>query len=369
MNQTLSILFTGYAPVHFLCFEPLYQRLRELDDFEVFLSGGIRTTQDDGVVTHDCMSLYSRFDVDPQHVLSVEEISTRSFDILFSAHTNLITPMNVEIGSVQIFHGISFRNRGLRPDNMHCDYYFVTGPYMHRRLVEQGLIEKNDPRMIPIGFMKTDRLVNGALDRRDLLRQYDLDDSRPLVVYAPTGAKHNSMKTMGEDVVKNLKDSGKFNLIIKLHDHPKEDIDWNEKLRPLEDQHTIVARNDDVIPLLHAADILISDASSVSSEFSLCDRPMVFLDVPKLLAKMEAAEYKTMDTETWGRKAGLIVEKPEQISSAVEEALDDKAGLSALRQQMAKDLFYNPGESVDAALTWLHEIKESSLRFERLSNQ
>ena len=41
MSLSMSVLFTGYAPVHFLCFEPLYRRLRESSDFEVFLSGGL----------------------------------------------------------------------------------------------------------------------------------------------------------------------------------------------------------------------------------------------------------------------------------------------------------------------------------------
>lgn len=357
MKPLISVLFSGYAPVHFLCFEPLYRRLRESADFEVFVSGGIRSFDDDGVASYDHHALYERFDVDPAHILSVDEIKQRSFDILFSAHTNLIAPAEVRQGTVQIFHGISFRNRGLRPANMQCDNYFVTGPYMQRRLIEQGLMKKDDPRMLPIGFMKTDRLVDGTLDRQALLSKYGLDGSRPVLVYAPTGAKHNSMNTMGEEVIKRLRDNGSYDLLIKLHDHPKDDHNWLERLAAVEDEHTIVVRDDDVIPLLQAADLLISDASSVSSEFSLCDKPMVFLDVPKLLAKMERAEYKTMDTDTWGRKAGLVVKSAEDVCDVVEQALAGASDLAPVRQQMAADLFFNPGTAVDAAVTWLRGLR------------
>ena len=356
MSSSMSVLFTGYAPVHFLCFEPLYHRLRESSDFEVYLSGGFRSFSEDGEASYDHEAMYSRFDVDPAHVLSVDEMRTRSFDILFSAHTNLIAPAKIRQGTVQIFHGVSFRNRGLRPENMHCDYYFVTGSYMQRRLVETGLMEEGDPRMIPVGFMKTDRLVDGSLDRGALMSKYGLDGSRPVLVYAPTGAKHNSMNTMGEEVIKHLRDSGKYDLLIKLHDHPKDDLNWQERLAAVEDEHTIVVRDDDVIPLLQAADLLITDASSVSSEFSLCDKPMVFLDVPKLLAKMEGAEYKTMDMGTWGRKAGLIVKSAEEVCDVVDRALGEANALAPVRQKMAQDLFYNPGTSVDAAVTWLRGL-------------
>jgi CDP-glycerol glycerophosphotransferase (TagB/SpsB family) len=208
--------------------------------------------------------------------------------------------------------------------------------------------------------MKTDRLVDGSLDRQALMSNYGLDGSRPVLVYAPTGAKHNSMNTMGEEVIRQLKDSGKYDLLIKLHDHPKDDQNWSERLTAVEDEHTIVVRDDDVIPLLQAADLLITDASSVSSEFSLCDKPMVFLDVPKLLVKMERAEYKTMDTDTWGRKAGLVVKSAEDVCSVVDEAIREANSLAPVRQQMAQDLFFNPGSSADAAVTWLRGLRNAA---------
>ena len=39
----VRILFSGYAPVHFLCFKPLYDRLREIPGTEIELSGGMRS--------------------------------------------------------------------------------------------------------------------------------------------------------------------------------------------------------------------------------------------------------------------------------------------------------------------------------------
>ena len=46
-NNSTRVLFTGYAPIHFVCFEPLYRRL-VASGFDVFVSGGLREKTADG---------------------------------------------------------------------------------------------------------------------------------------------------------------------------------------------------------------------------------------------------------------------------------------------------------------------------------
>ena len=83
-SSTTTILFTGYAPVHFVCFRPLYERLLNLPGVQVFLSGGLRTKTEAGTV-YDEHGLYRQFKIPQDRVLSVEEIQTRDFDVLFAA--------------------------------------------------------------------------------------------------------------------------------------------------------------------------------------------------------------------------------------------------------------------------------------------
>src|SRR5262245_22763498 len=151
-----SVLFTGYAPVHFVCFQPLYERLLWSCEYDVFLSGGLRSDGDDGL-RHDARALYEQFGLPPERVLTVEEIETRDFDVLFAANTKLIEPRSAGT-RVQIFHGVSFRNKSVRDENMGCDHYFVIGPYMQRKFVEGGLLAPDDARAVRVGFMKTDPL-------------------------------------------------------------------------------------------------------------------------------------------------------------------------------------------------------------------
>ena len=56
----------------------------------------------------------------------------------------------------------------------------------------------------------------------------------------------------------------------------------------------------DVVPLMHAADLLITDISSVGFEFLQLDRPIVFMTFDNQLRRWEGRA----DLETWGRKTG-----------------------------------------------------------------
>ncbi len=346
MSTPISILFTGYAPVHFVCFRPLYEHLVRMPEVEMFLSGGLKV-KGDSETHYDTDALYAPFGFPPERILSVEEIRRRDFDVLFSAHTGLILPRNVKT-RIQIFHGISFRNKAVRPENMGCDYYFVVGPHMHRKFVDLGLFAEEDPRGWKVGFPKTDRLINGTLDRDAILRQYGLDGRRPIVVYAPAGAKKNSMEVMGEEIVQSLSASGEFDLLVKPHDHPKKaDVDYFQRLARFENGNTRVVRDYDVIPLLYIADVLLTDVSSVASEYTLLDRPILFLDVPKLLKK-ERKKSKSLDLD--GRRGGRVVKRGADLLEAVRESLKHPECDSPLRRTMARQLMYNPGCATDVAM-------------------
>lgn len=356
MNQDhIRILFTGYAYSHFVCFRPLYEYFVCQPNIEVYVSGGLRTKTDCGY-NYNPRQMYRDLGVDDQHILRVDQIKQQDFDLLFSAHTKLILPRSVK-KIIQIFHGVSFRNRAIRPKNFNCDYYFIVGPYMQRLCLEADLFQENDPRAVPIGFMKTDRLLNGELVRDRLLTEYDLSGDRPILLYAPTGLNHNSLEIMGEKIIRNICAADKYDLLIKLHDHPKKkDIDWTTRLKSFLGPHCRISSEKDIIPLLFISDLLITDASSVSNEYSLLDRPIVFMDVPKLLAKASKKKDSLLDIDTWGRRCGIVVKKPAQIEDAIEYSLMNNKELSRIRLAMAHDIFYNQGFATSAAISWLDKM-------------
>lgn len=345
------VLFTGYAPVHFVCFQPVYDVLVNDPDVEVLVSGGIRYHEPAGERRHDTAALYRQFDLKPETVVDVADLADLDVDVLVSSHTKPIPPRSYG-QSLEMFHGLSFRNRAVRSEQHHYDHYFVLGPYQRHRLQQRGVLEPGRTTGVDIGFPKTDRLLDGSIDLAAVRAELGFTGDRPVVMYAPTGAHDNSLETFGVDAIRALAATGDYNILVKPHDHPKKDIDWYERLAPLETEHLRLLRAADSIPALVASDVLISDASSIANEWLLLDRPLVFLDVPELLTAA-ATEDDRLDLETWGRKGGLVARDAASTVRAVANSVAHPHEGSAIRRRIAEDLFYNPGTATEAAVTWL----------------
>lgn len=344
-----KIFFSGYAPVHFLSFAPIYADLRYDPDFEVVLSGGFRHKSPDGEVSFSSEGFYDSLDVDPAHVVPVEEAQSIEADVVVCSHlSDSLLPKSAK-HTVQLFHGVSFKNYAVREKALSFDFLCMPGPYHVRKYRERGLIRPDSSRLMMTGFAKMDALVDGSLDRTRLLEKHGLDPDKKTLLYAPTGDKNNSLETIGKKVIKRLARKTEWNLLIKPHDHPKKKINWFERLAPYESDTVRLLRDNDVVPWLHAADLLISDASSVITEFTLLDRPIVLLNVPQLLERV-LVRGGALDLETYGHNLGPVVDDPSTISKVIRAQLKDSSRYQEVRQAMAADVFHDPGSASKRAL-------------------
>ncbi len=260
---------------------------------------------------------------------------------------------------VQVFHGVSFKNCAVTEKTYSYDRLFLPGPYHRRRFLERGLYREGDPKLQMVGMPKLDRLVDGSLKRNEILLGMQLDPALPTVLYAPTGDRGNSLYRQGEEILKALHDLP-VNVIVKLHDHAQPDpsvgFDWREKLKVWTHPRMRVDFGSDVVPLLAAADLLISDASSVAFEYTLRDRPIIFMDVPEILngRRSEGA----MDLDTWGRKGGEVVEHGKDLREVVPRLLETAHEKSPIRQAIAQDLFFEPGKAAQRAARTIYDLLE-----------
>jgi ATP-binding cassette subfamily B protein len=338
------VLFAGYAPVHFLCFRPVYERLRHQRDVEVWLSGGFRRKTEEAA-TYSLDGFYEPFQVDPARVIPIEEARQQAFDVLVCSHlSDDMFPASVG-RSVQIFHGVSFKNFAVREKALRYDLLCLPGRYHAERYREKGLI-RDEGRCLITGFPKVDPLVgdSAAFDRTGLLERLGVDPQLPTVLFAPTGGKHNALDVMGVELVRRLGAETGWNLLIKPHDHPKKVIDWFAELAPFESARVQCVRELDVVPLLRAADVLLTDASSVAVEYTLLDRPIVFVDVPKLFKNVEK-RGAPLDLVSYGRKIGSVAATPDEVAQALANALADGAREAPLRRAMAEHVFHAPGQA------------------------
>jgi hypothetical protein len=337
------LLFMGSAPVHFACAWPVCQRLAGDPRVEIWYTGGFKKTQGE-TASYSLEGFYDPFGVDPRRVIPLERAQAEDFDVLLCSHLNPVLPKSFR-KSVQFFHGVSFKNLLVREKYTTFNYLCLAGRYHAEVYRRKGYVRADGGACLVTGFAKVDRLVDGSLDRASTLRRCGADPGRPAVLYAPTGSKHNSMETMGLEVIRAVGGAGRWNLLVKLHDHPKvTDVDWAREVERLETDRVRLVRDWDIVPYLHAADLVLTDASSASVEFSLLDRPVVFLDVPELF-KDVLERGGALDLDTWGRRIGRVVAGPGEAACAIEDALAHPARESDVRRAMARHVFHDPGRA------------------------
>jgi len=343
-----TILFFSKSPMNYVMFQPIHQRMKNDSKIAFQFTGKPEEHY------HSLEEIYRPF------FSSHEETLSRLFfarwtrpDIYISSDIFLACPW-AKI-KLHTFHGVSFKGKAFSNKILKYDRIFIIGDYMLRRFIEKKILSENDPRILKVGMPKTDRLVNGSLDKSAILRSLGLSGKRPVVIYAPTWRGASSLNTMGEAIFQKMKTLD-MDFLVKLHDlslNPKINIkDWGKRLTELEDEHIKVIRDPDIIPYLFVSDLLISDASSTANEFTLLDRPIIFMDVPGLFKKYS----ETIDLDTWGRKIGVVAKSAEELPGLIAHSLNHPDEMSEVRKAAARDIFYNHGFATDAAVKALYTL-------------
>jgi CDP-glycerol glycerophosphotransferase (TagB/SpsB family) len=295
---------------------------------------------------HPSNSLFAGFDLPGAKLVHHRLAAWMKYDLYVSPDMYLLA-RRARV-KVHTFHGISIKGKAFSEKALAYDKLFLIGPYQRRRFVERGVLKEDDPRFVPIGMPKTDALFDGSLDRAAYLRERGLEPNRRTVLYAPTWRPESSLYSVGEELIRSMR-GGEYNFLVKLHDISLAETrhgDWRAKMEELVGERVVFVEESDVTPALNAADLLISDASSVANEFTLLDRPIVFIAVPELFRK-----YKdTIDAEGWGQSSGPVAATVPEIHAAIRRSFANPGEYAAQRRKIASEGFYNPGKATEAAV-------------------
>lgn len=219
----------------------------------------------------------------------------------------------------------------VRRENL-ADLICVPGPW-HKRILQKNVFSP----LVVTGFIKSDRLFGpAACTRADFCRQYAIPVDATIILYAPTfNDELSAIPCLGEQIVQ-VCEPDRY-LIIKLH--TMTDVVLTEMHRRLAADHPRVrfVEEIDVTPAMAAADILISDVSSVLVEFMGLDRPVIAVNNPR---QHEYEGYRADDIEYLVRDACQQVGTIEELLPAVEAAVTQPHILSPLRRHYADELCY-----------------------------
>ncbi len=225
---------------------------------------------------------------------------------------------------VQVFHGFGIDKRGHFRIRGLFDLYCTHGPLTtgwfsaaSERLGHFRVVETGWPKMDPL-FVETARA-----------RELRAAAGRPVVLYAPTFSTGLGSAPALREHFEQLAAAGSYRVLVKFH--PRQDAGTVAAYRAI-DGLSVLA-DTDIVPVLQAADVLVSDTSSVVAEFLLLERPVVTFRAAK-------PGPHTLD----------IVE-PGALPGAIEQALARPAALMEAGREYAQAMHpYRDGRSSERVL-------------------
>ena len=237
---------------------------------------------------------------------------------------------------VQIFHGLGEEKPGHYRITGFFDLYCTPGPDMTDRF--QELARQHGHFLVrETGWPKLDPLA-APIERKVVRGTLGLDPNRPVVLYAPTfSPRFTSAPDLLATIV-GLKE--RYQWLIKFHDltDPAVKAKYEAQLGP----QVVGADHPDILPLMQASDLLITDTSSVAYEYLLLDRPII---------TFQAAVR---------RDKGIDITAVADLPAAIERSLREPDEFAARRKQYLSRLHpYTDGKSAQRVVAAVTDILET----------
>lgn len=226
-------------------------------------------------------------------------------DIIFSTHGNLIDYKKEKTIYVDLWHGIGVKPAGylinkisdfdlnwLEKFRKNVDYMIV--PSQFWQMIFSSIFHIRVDRILPLGYPKFDlqKTKKSKSNLKKILNQ-DINKYKKIVYYMPTIKQKNNFKeekNIDLNKIFNLKDENndklnKFlkdnNILLCIKRHPSEENKYNnyesENIRFI--TNSMLEKHElDVDEILNAADIMISDYSSLAIEFKFLDKKTIFIN-------------------------------------------------------------------------------------------
>ena len=274
-----------------------------------------------------------------EHLLkTVDEVMAFQPDVVFVA-SNVVPDFFPGI-KVQLFHGFNALKRDASRGHFKIrgffDIYCTQGPSTTIPFKE---LEASHGyfRVMETGWPKVDPLFR--CDKEGDGSSEKTSDLRPVVLFTSTFTPALSAAHRIYDSVAAMMDEKKWRWIITFH--PKMDPDIILKYKQLCRKHqALFYEGDDVIPMLKQAHVMLSDTSSIISEFILQRKPVVTF-------RTRVPGEHLIDVTTPGEIRGAIsnaLDRPPALISSLDRYIahihpyDD--GLSSSRVLAAVELFF-----------------------------
>ena len=170
---------------------------------------------------------------------------------------------------VQIFHGFGIEKKGHFAIRGFFDLYCTHGPMTTQPF--QALSRRHGFfKVVETGWPKIDALFTAepAVSWKE-----DHAAKTPVILFAPTFSPSLTSAPALEQTIRDLSRQERYFWLVKFH--PLMDKGIVDTYRNMQGKRLKFVEDADIIPYLHAADIMITDTSSVVAEFLLLNKPVI----------------------------------------------------------------------------------------------
>jgi glycosyltransferase involved in cell wall biosynthesis/Flp pilus assembly protein TadD len=242
-----------------------------------------------------------------------------------------------------------------------ADIAAAIGPEDRDRFARSGI---PDDRIWTVGPVGLDPLFLGTAPRPPFLPEGEGPSGRTrTILFAPTFHPALSAAPMlGERAVESLRgDRHDVAVVIKADPvtcahQPHWLAWWRRAARERPNVHLVESAAADVVPLLAAADVLVTDCSGVMFQFLAADRPIVLVDSPDRFSAASGFDPKAREW-TW-RDIGARAADAGQVAAAVARALDGDDPQRSARADCRRALFgdFADGHALDRLVRHIESI-------------
>ncbi|MEA1987168.1 MAG: CDP-glycerol glycerophosphotransferase family protein [Candidatus Marinimicrobia bacterium] len=283
--------------------------------------------------------------------------------VVFSSYTMLYRGK-----SVQIFHGTSDKNYSENAKIIVFDLVLFPGKKIMLKIKNANLL-KFIKNWKLVGYPKFDLLINNKIERKNY---FPNSNKKSTVLYAPTWissdtklhilnfSKHgeSSLPIFGKAIIRALHSD--YNLIIKYHNRAYHEnpiyAEIDELIKKLGAEENVkVVWDDDIVPYMNSADLMISDISAVCYEWFHFNRPIVF-------ANPSPENYKPSNdihSNTYAWQAGDVIYKNEDIKKLIERNIVNDYH-NKIRNKIFNEAFYKPdGKATERQVEEIKKLYQS----------
>lgn len=229
-----------------------------------------------------------------------------TIDVIFTTHGQLREYKKEGQIYINLWHGIGMKKLGymlqqknLAPQDqryleqlqMKTDYIIVPSKFW--QLIFCAIFSVNYNQILPIGCPKLDPLVktNGK-DNLEKILNMNLSHYKKIIYYMPTFRKgcnrldsnpnlNNilNLEEYDESLLINYLEENDYLLCIKYHPDEEELFNFNiyDNVKIIKEEQ-LQEYEYSVYDILNAADMLITDYSSLGIEFTIIDKPVIYID-------------------------------------------------------------------------------------------